>query len=46
MGQEFLDSKDNMLDLYRATKNYNLKNFVVILNSNEAILERIKNSLN
>jgi len=45
MGDDFGNSKSNISDLYKLAKDYNLKNFVVIINSNEEILQKIKNSL-
>jgi len=45
MGDDFQNLGDNISDLYQTAKDYNLKNFVVIINSNEEILQKIKNSL-
>lgn len=45
LGDNFDSSKKNLLDLYNTTRNYKLKNFVVIINSNQEILDKIKNTL-
>jgi hypothetical protein len=46
LGDNFDSTKNNLLDLYSTVKSYKLKNFVVIIHSNDEILQKIKDSLN